>query len=355
MLAAHGQALIHKYHLYIPTPHTPHPPAAATVSQHKMALLMHSAAAAAVYCSATAAAAGFMQLAAYALRATLLDQPRPQPNSFITMVALFLISPPLLAATNYLCLGKLISASPAAAPTKLPKMRCSDHDSVTTAAAAAAAVTQGSGFAGLLSSLMGVSVVGQFQQRRRVTLASAVTAAFCIGELAALALQCAGAGLVASGNGDSLRETAATRKVHESGRWLLLAGVCLQLAVFTVFTVLALTVKFGVKFGYAGTGKFTAAFACLFGTIACQYVRQIFRVVVYAQGLKGFLATHERFGVYGFDFAPLLACGLLFCCLHYGWWLGPVAARRATLQQQSVSTSSSRAALVQDASESADI
>ncbi|WIA18554.1 hypothetical protein OEZ85_009997 [Tetradesmus obliquus] len=302
-----------------------------------------------------AAAAGFMQLAAYALRATLLDQPRPQPNSFITMVALFLISPPLLAATNYLCLGKLISASPAAAPTKLPKMRCSDHDSVTTAAAAAAAVTQGSGFAGLLSSLMGVSVVGQFQQRRRVTLASAVTAAFCIGELAALALQCAGAGLVASGNGDSLRETAAARKVHESGRWLLLAGVCLQLAVFTVFTVLALTVKFGVKFGYAGTGKFTAAFACLFGTIACQYVRQIFRVVVYAQGLKGFLATHERFGVYGFDFAPLLACGLLVCCLHYGWWLGPVAARRATLQQQSVSTSSSRAALVQDASESADI
>jgi hypothetical protein len=261
------------------------------------------------------------------------------------MVALFLVSPPLLAVTNYLCLGKLLAASSAALPTNF-KLRSSDHDSI------AAAPSQGSGFSGVVNALLGVSRVG-LGQRWGVAFAKAVTAAFCTGELAALTLQCIGAGFVATSAGSS-KFNAASRRTHENGRWLLLAGVCMQLLVFTVFTGLALTVKFSANFGYAGTGKFRALFGCLFATIACQYVRNIFRVVVYACGLNSFLATHERFGVYGFDFASLIVCGLLFCCLHYGLFLGS-GSQRAKLQQQSGSKSSSRAALVQDAAEGADI
>jgi hypothetical protein len=197
---------------------------------------------------------------------------------------------------------------------------------------------------------MGVGRVG-LRQRWGVGFATAVTAAFCTGELFALTAQCIGAGLIATSAGSS-RFNAAAMRTRENGRWLLLAGVCMQLLVFTVFTGLALAVRFGAKFGYAGTGKFRAVFACLFATIVCQYVRNIFRVVVYVSGLNSCLATHEVYGVYGFDFAPLIACGLLFCCLHYGFWMG-AGAQRSKLQQRSSSLSSSRAALVQEAAASA--
>jgi hypothetical protein len=258
-----------------------------------------------------------MQLAGYALRASLLDQPRPQLNYFTAMVALFFISPSLLAATNYLCLGKLLSISRAALPTSY-KLRSSDHDS----SSAEAAAQTGSGFAAVLGSMLGVGRVG-FGAPGWVGFSAltAVTAAFCVGELVALILQGVGAALIATSAASS-KFKESSRIKQQNGRWLLLAGVCMQLLVLTVFTGVVLAVRFGRKFqtGYAGAVKFRAVFGCLFATIVCQYVRQIFRVVVYVSGLSSFLATHERYGVCGFDFAPLIACGLLFCFLHYGFF-----------------------------------
>jgi hypothetical protein len=301
---------------------------------------------------AAAATAGFMQLAGYALRATLLDQSRPQLTYFTAMVALFLISPSLLADTNYLCLGKLLSTSRAALPTNY-KLRRSDHNS-SAGGSLEDAEPQGSGFASVLGSVLGVSRVGFSEWGWRFSAAVAVTAAFCVGELIALILQGIGAALIATSAASS-KFKESSRITQQNGRWLLLAGVCMQLLVFTVFTGFVLAVKFGKKFGYAGTAKFRAVFGCLFATMVCQYVRQIFRAVVYVSGLTAFLATHERYGVYGFDFAPLIACGMLFCFLHYGFFFGRAAPAGLKLQQQSSSKSSSRAVLVPEGTDSADI
>jgi hypothetical protein len=288
-----------------------------------------------------------MQLTGYALRASLLDQARPHLDYFTGMVVLFLISPSLLAATNYLCLGKLLFISRAALPTN-HKLRCSDHDS----SSGGAAVQPAAGFAALLGSMMGVSRVGFEMRGWGFSAATAVTAGLCAGELVALILQGVGAALVAT-SATSSKFKESSRIKQQNGRWLLLAGVCMQLLVFTVFTGVVLAVKFGKKFGYAGSAKYRAVFGCLFATIVCQYVRQIFRVVVYVSGLTSVLATHERYGVYGFDFAPLIACGMLFCFLHYGFFFGEPAG--AKLQQQSSSKSSSRAVLVSEGGDSADI
>jgi hypothetical protein len=62
-------------------------------------------------------------------------------------------------------------------------------------------------------------------------------------------------------------------------------------------------------------------------TIALQYIWNIFRVVEFAQGYAGHLATHEVY-LYIFDFAPIYACFLFFTFMHYGFWLGPRAAAR---------------------------
>jgi hypothetical protein len=150
--------------------------------------------------------------------------------------------------------------------------------------------------------------------------ARSVVRAFSASDVFCLLPQASGGGMSGAGNPSLLGISTK----------LMLARLALQLGVFTLFTALTVYVHAAPGFGFAGARHWRGLFGCMYATIALMFVRNIFRVVEYTQGYRGYLATHERF-FYGFDFAPLILCFILFAGLNYGFWLGPSAHQRVPL------------------------
>ena len=75
-------------------------------------------------------------------------------------------------------------------------------------------------------------------------------------------------------------------------------------------------------------------FGALYASLALLYIRNIYRVVEFADGYNGFIATHEAFH-YIFDFAPVFACCCVFTIWHFGFYLPP-RARVASLSAEMV-------------------
>ncbi|KIY97311.1 hypothetical protein MNEG_10650 [Monoraphidium neglectum] len=132
--------------------------------------------------------------------------------------------------------------------------------------------------------------------------------------------------LLVQGAGGSLAGTSQEKA--EVGRALILAGLILQLGFFTLFTGVAIHVQRTPRFGFRGCMALRPMFGCMYATIALMYVRNIFRVIEFGQGYKGYLATHEVF-FYVFDFVPIFSCFLLFTWLNYGFYFGAAEAAAA--------------------------
>lgn len=123
-------------------------------------------------------------------------------------------------------------------------------------------------------------------------------------------------------------------------RLLLLIGLFAQLGFFSLFIGLLVYLQLSPRFGFRDEKLRCArpVFVCLYTTTLLLHLRNIFRVIEFAQGFDGDLARQENM-LYIFDFAPIFACFLLFTFMHYGFVLGPNgAAMRVSEQQKLPST-----------------
>lgn len=193
----------------------------------------------------------------------------------LVIMQCFLIIPPvLLAICDYVCVGRLLSLTdPAKHP---PAMR---------------------------------------------RFARWVAAAYTASDFFCLALQGGGGGMLASNNVNTI----------SMGTNLLLAGLALQLAFFSSFTLITIYVHSSPRFGLRGDRSLTPVWIALYSTIVLMFGRNIFRVIEFAQGWFGYLATHEMF-LYVFDVMLILGCFIFFTVLHFGFFLGPEALKARLLQ-----------------------
>jgi hypothetical protein len=204
---------------------------------------------------------GFMEVAGWSFRLNILEDPT---LIWLVMMQAFLIIPPvLLAIVDYVCVAKLVNSSEAG---------------------------------------------------RGTPFAKGLTWLFTGSDVLCLVLQGAGGAMYSN-------PTPSNLKV---GRDLLLSGLFIQLAFFTGFIGVCMYVQRSSKYGFRGQQRLRGLWFCLYATIFLMYLRNVFRVIEFIQGYDGYLATHERF-LYGFDFAPLYACFILFSVFHYGFYLGPQA------------------------------
>lgn len=103
---------------------------------------------------------------------------------------------------------------------------------------------------------------------------------------------------------------------------------CAQISFFTLFTFLTLHVHLSPSFSLRQDASLRPVFRVLYATIVLLYVRNIFRIIEFAQGFYGYLATHEVF-LYTFDFLEIFLCMVLFTAFHFGFYMGPTARARA--------------------------
>lgn len=131
----------------------------------------------------------------------------------------------------------------------------------------------------------------------------AILATFITLDVLATIIQIAGAALIGAYESDYKDSTVPNR--------ILLVGLAIQVAAFTIFlvllTIFVIRAKEEMK-KYKGFTLFTGA---LYLSALLVYLRTIFRLAETSQGVYGYLAQHEAF--FGaLEFAPIvLAVGVL--------------------------------------------
>lgn len=130
---------------------------------------------------------------------------------------------------------------------------------------------------------------------------------FFASDILCLAIQGAGAGMSSSLNSGDQNVAKA----------LLIIGLILQLFFFTCFTAITIYINLNRKYGLRGVKQYRPVFACLYSTIALMYIRSIFRLIEFADGWFGKIATNEVY-FYIFDFLMIFLCFVIFTALHFG-------------------------------------
>ncbi|GLC46789.1 hypothetical protein PLESTB_001941600 [Pleodorina starrii] len=205
---------------------------------------------------------GLLEAAGFMARVVMIRT--PSSMAFIAMQCFLIISPVLLAIVEYICLGKLVAMSRAGRESRLMR----------------------------------------WQSRL-----------FAASDVLCLMLQGSAGGMLASDNLDTFN----------FGRKLMLVGLALQLGFFSMFTCLCIHVQRSGAYGMRGLAPARHIFVTLYATIALMFGRNIFRVAEFTEGYHGKLATNEDY-FYGFDFALIFSCFLLFAAQHYGIYLARVRA-----------------------------
>lgn len=86
-------------------------------------------------------------------------------------------------------------------------------------------------------------------------------------------------------------------KLHKTGTDIFLAGLVLQLASFTLFTVLVIVFIYRVwkfdRHGLWARAGWKSLYAALGWTCVMFLIRSVFRTVELSEGYSGYLSTHE--------------------------------------------------------------
>ena len=129
-----------------------------------------------------------------------------------------------------------------------------------------------------------------------------LTRVFVAGDVMSFLVQASGAGLIVKSGADSA----------SLGENIIVGGLILQVIMFGLFCSVAATFNFRFRKssttlrGEAASIPWQKTLNMLYITSACIMVRNVFRVVEYAQGQKGYTLTHE-WCTYIFD-AVLMLC-----------------------------------------------
>jgi hypothetical protein len=150
-----------------------------------------------------------------------------------------------------------------------------------------------------------------------------LTKVFVIGDVISFFVQLGGAGIQATGNLDSFN----------LGKNIVIAGLIIQIIIFGFFVVV--TALFHVRITKLPTGasvdsrvSWRKHMYAMYFCSALILVRNLIRVVEYAQGNDGFIITHE-FMLYVFDSVLMFLVTVVYLVLHPSKLLGNghIAAR----------------------------
>lgn len=140
-------------------------------------------------------------------------------------------------------------------------------------------------------------------------------------------MQVTGAGMI--GGSTSKQKDPAT------GNNVLLAGLAIQTAAFSIFLVLLTVVTFAICQNRHLVEKLrsqkTPFLAVLPIASVLVFVRTIFRLVETSQGVFGYLSSHEGFFA-GLEFAPMVVAVWLLAIWHPGRWMSNAVVYRRKVE-----------------------
>jgi len=168
-------------------------------------------------------------------------------------------------------------------------------------------------------------VIRALDARDRASLSPKwLTAVFVLNDVLCFIVQIAGIGL----------QVTTSASVRATGRTVVLIGLIFQIVVFACFVLVA--IKFHVRLrrdptrisSEPRTGRWTTHMWALYVASLCIVVRNLVRVVEYAEGADGFITTHEAM-LYVFDGTLMWLVMVIYVPVHPGLLLRRI--RRARL------------------------
>lgn len=199
---------------------------------------------------------GIMEVIGYALRIDARD--RLDLTSFIVTTVCLLIAPILLAAVNYVVVGKLLKAT--GKPILFIKP-------------------------------------------------AHATCLFLAADILCFLVQASAAALLTSKD--------PTGKTQDQGTAIVLFGLALQTFFFTAFVLISLYMAFSKKFAMMANVSLRPVFIGLFLTIFCLYIRNTFRFVEFASGRNSEINKSELI-FFLFETLPIFVSFVVYCFYHFG-------------------------------------
>lgn len=206
---------------------------------------------------------GFMEMGGYACRIQMLH--KPIYGAYVAMQCLLIIPPSFLALVQYITLGKVVA---------LVKQR--------------------------------------FPERKLLVKPRLVIWGFFVMEIIALTCQGAGAGLSVSDKGvnDTLK----------SGRALLIVGLVALVVLMLCYGITAVYVNRSPLYDVKHSHNLRRLFPVLYVCTGLLLIRNIFRLVEFAQGFEGAIARQEKY-FYGFDALMIFLILIVNTFFHFGIYL----------------------------------
>ena len=137
--------------------------------------------------------------------------------------------------------------------------------------------------------------------------------AFIISDVVSIGIQSGGAALLTSSDPNSVT----------TGSNILIGGLAFNLVSFTFFTVVTGYLHWRIRQQMRrpdANENVQAMFYALYGSIALLILRSIYRIVEFATGFLGYIATHEVF-FHLLDTLPISLAFGLFIFMHPGRWM----------------------------------
>ncbi|KAJ3243027.1 hypothetical protein HDU78_000910 [Chytriomyces hyalinus] len=142
-----------------------------------------------------------------------------------------------------------------------------------------------------------------------------ITKAFVIGDVIAFFVQITGSGMLVS-----------DPKNADLGIKILMAGLVVQVISFALYLSIAIVfyqrankLANAAKLGLVDEKAWRTMFATLMASGGFVFLRSVFRIIEFSYGFKGFIATNEIY-MYVFDFALMVLALLAFNIFHPGMY-----------------------------------
>jgi len=189
---------------------------------------------------------------------------KPDRNAFIAMDVLLILSPNALALVNYWTVGLIVQE---------------------------------------------VSKAGKIQGALSWVNPKTISGLFLTSDFIAFGIQGAAAGLLTSADADS----------HKTGQSVMLAGLAVQMAFFTLFSFITIYAHTTPSFHLKHNTTVRPAFIALYISIILLTLRSVYRFIEFADE-DSYVARHEVF-FYVFDALVVIGCMVTYIILPFGKYI----------------------------------
>jgi hypothetical protein len=164
----------------------------------------------------------------------------------------------------------------------------------------------------ILLALVNYLVVARFMQMRNKGVCcikpKVLSALFLCSDVLCFFIQASAGGLISQGNNFGIN--------------LLVIGLVLQLAFFSLFIYIMTLVAFGPEWRMWDAVLLRESFICLYITSGLIYLRNIYRIVSYSSPGKSDINTHEGYFI-AFEGTAIFLTMVVYTALHFGRVLPP--------------------------------